>query len=104
MTEMLLEPIIENPRQIIYNQVERILVLRISGSNAIEALNGLKIIVEPFKDSNYMRDLEERPDDLDQRENFWHQFECIIRMLSRNRMWASPPRKAKEGEELIEAI
>lgn len=101
---MLLEPIIENPRQIIYNQVERILVLRINGSNALEAVNGLKIIVEPFKDSQYMEDLEDRPEDLDDKEMFWHQFECIIKMLSRNRLWASPPRKVKEGEELIEAI
>jgi hypothetical protein len=101
---MLLEPAIENPRQILYNQVERILVLRINGSSAFEAINGLKTMIEPYKDSQYTKDLEDRPEDLDVKEMFWHQFECIIKLLSRNRLWASPPRIAKEGKELIEAI
>ena len=92
-----------SPRDIIYEQIRRVLQSHSRGVVAAEEMAGLLALVEPWKDENYYEDLG-RIKESDDGDIFWENLEAVVKLLSRKNMWASAPRTVMEGKEFAEAL
>jgi len=99
----------ESPRQLIYAQLDRLLLARAEGKGGAETLSGIMSLIVPYKDEDWYDDMrqmaslaESHPND--ERVLLWHIVEAIIRLLDRNNLWVNVPRAVEPGEELTQAV
>jgi len=101
---MLVGPIFPNsPRDIIYEQIRRVLISNSTGLKAAEEMSGLLALIEPWKDAHWFEDIE-RVRGSENGDILWQTLEAVVKLLSRRNMWASAPRTVPEGKEFAEAL
>ena len=95
-----------SPLDIIYRQVDRVLVCRIAGRGASEAMDGLMACIEPWKEKDKLWDAEMKAirDGLVQGDAFWEAVKATIRFLSRLNLWAATPRHVEAGKEMMQSV
>lgn len=102
--------LIEDPRFILYGQVQRILELRSRSEGAAEAIIGLQALLAPFKDQDkeYAAKAQEIAGAIAAGQDFdtifWEWFESAIKLMARLRLWVIPGREPKFGEELLQSV
>lgn len=92
-----------SPRDIIYEQIRRVLWSHSRGLEAAEDMAGLLALVEPWKDEDWAKDLN-RINEAENGDILWDTLEAVVKLLSRKNLWASAPRTVMEGKEFAEAL
>lgn len=92
-----------SPLEIIYRQIDRLLMARQSGYGASECLRGLMTIVEPYKDAEYENEMESIRDNGNTESMVWNVLESIICLLHRKGMWPAIRKAVNVGEEFLHA-
>lgn len=91
----------QSPSTILYRQIDRFLILKVSGRGAADAMRGMMGCISSIRDTEYKSDIEKI------RLNGggdWDIFEAITQLLKRKNLWLQPPRGLVKGAELLGAI
>ena len=90
----------DDPRYLIYAQMERVAEARSRGEYALEALEVIEAYLTPYKDAEFHQAYQ----DMDGQHTFVPRLRACVLLLFKMGLWPPKPRMIRRGEELLQGI
>lgn len=94
----------DSPMSLIYKQIDRVLLSRMTGQGAHQAISGLVSLVEPWKDDIWEKDMDSLVAEDIESAVVWDIVQAVIRLLSRKSLWIPDRQETAYGDEFLGSL